>query len=494
MNRYGHIVRLEHPADFETFRRMARRLVAAGISSHRVLWTTRDDAQGVLATMVPAQTLPEPSATDAPRAPRRFVELARLVACHSAADRYILLHRLLERFQKEPRLLSIATDADVARATTLAQNVRRCAHKMKAFVRFRTTRDRDGAERFVAWFEPEHHVLDLVADFFVGRFAAMRWSIVTPERSAHWDGATLIVAGGASREIAPDGDIHEDLWRTYFGAIFNPARLNVRAMTSEMPKRYWTNLPEAALIQPLIRQATARAGAMMAAPATAPARSTRPARARREAESRSRSLAANINSLDDIAEAAAGCTRCPLYRDATQVVMGEGRPGAAIMFVGEQPGDQEDLAGRPFVGPAGRLLNRALQDAGIERADTFVTNAVKHFKFEVRGKRRIHKSPNAGEIEHCRVWLDHERRLVRPKVTVALGASAARTLAGHPLAVGRNRGTPLTWADGSAGFLTVHPSALLRLADAEAKRAEYRHFVDDLAAVRTMIATVTPKH
>jgi DNA polymerase len=419
------------------------------------------------------------------------VDLARLVVCHRDGDRFALLYRLLERFRDEPKLLEIASDPDVARANRMAKNVRRCSHKMKAFVRFRSTHDADGTERFVAWFEPEHHTLDLTAPFFVRRFAGMRWSILTPERSAHWDGETLTMAGGARREVAPDGDVNEELWRTYFGAIFNPARLKVKAMTAEMPRRYWKNMPEADLIDPLIREATDRTRGMIAAPARAPARSTRIARERQAEETRMADLAATITTLDDLRDAARVCERCPLYRDATQVVVGEGTVGAAVMFVGEQPGDQEDLQGRPFVGPAGQLLDRALVEAGIDRGETFVTNAVKHFKFTPRGKRRIHQKPDQSEIDHCRFWLDLERAIVRPKVTVALGATAARALSGRTLTISKVRGRPHPWPDGSAGFVTVHPSYLLRLPDAEAKRTEYARFVDDLTRLRMLTSTVT---
>jgi len=485
--------RLAHPADFEGFREAARRLVAAGVPARDVSWGVAEEAASLFDGGRPVEDLPEPPPAEAPRAPRAFVDLCRFVVCHKDERRFVLLHRLLERLQEEPKLLEVASDPDVARARQMEKNVRRCSHKMKAFVRFRATTDADGAERYVAWFEPEHHTLDLTAPFFVRRFAGMRWSILTPERSAHWDGDDLLMAEGASRDVAPDGDVNEELWRTYFGAIFNPARLKVEAMTAEMPKRYWKNMPEAEMIAPLIREATDRTRDMITAPARAPARSTRIAREREAEEAHLADLSADIATLDELRKAARGCERCPLYRDATQVVVGEGVVGAAMMLVGEQPGDQEDLQGRPFVGPAGQLLDRALKEAGIERDETFVTNAVKHFKFEPRGKRRIHKKPDHAEIDHCRFWLDLERAIVRPKVTVALGATAARALAGRTLTISRVRGRPHDWPDGSAGLVTVHPSYLLRLPDPEAKRSEYVRFVDDLAAARDLATTGSPR-
>jgi uracil-DNA glycosylase len=190
--------------------------------------------------------------------------------------------------------------------------------------------------------------------------------------------------------------------------------------------------------------------------------------------------ASSITSLAKLAEAEGACRRCPLYRNATQAVPGEGRKGAAFMLVGEQPGDKEDLAGKPFVGPAGRVLDQALADAGIDRTQTFVTNAVKHFKHEMHGKRRLHKRPNRYEIERCKIWLDDERRLVKPAAVIALGVTAASSLLGKTATIAKLRGKPLELADGTALFVTVHPSALLRIEDEDDKRAAYRQFVADL--------------
>jgi DNA polymerase len=197
---------------------------------------------------------------------------------------------------------------------------------------------------------------------------------------------------------------------------------------------------------------------------------------------------ASVRSLKALAEAEAECTRCPLYKFATQVVPGEGRVGAHLMLVGEQPGDQEDLAGKPFVGPAGRVLDQALAEAGIARKDTFVTNAIKHFKFEMRGKRRLHKRPNAYEIERCRWWLEQERAIVKPVAIVALGATAARSLFGRVVTITSMRGKTHRLADGMAAFVTVHPSFLLRIEEAADKEREYRNFVADLRRAAKLLA------
>ncbi len=189
-----------------------------------------------------------------------------------------------------------------------------------------------------------------------------------------------------------------------------------------------------------------------------------------------------LPSLRKLAEAENACRRCPLYENATQAVPGEGPSHATFMLVGEEPGDKEDLAGKPFVGPAGRVLDAALKDAGIAREETFVTNAVKHFKYEMRGKRRLHKRPNTYEIERCKIWLDNERALVKPSIVIALGVTAARSLTGRTVTIAKLRQKPLALADGTTLFVTMHPSALLRIEDEADKRAAYKAFVADLEA------------
>lgn len=192
-----------------------------------------------------------------------------------------------------------------------------------------------------------------------------------------------------------------------------------------------------------------------------------------------------------VKEDADGCTRCDLYKCATQTVFGEGPLNADILFVGEQPGDQEDLAGKPFVGPAGQLFDAMLEEAGIDRARTYVTNAVKHFKFVQRGKRRLHDKPNAGEIKACRWWLDKERELIRPALTVALGATAARSLFGKVVTIASLRGEAQKLPDGSECWVTIHPSALLRAPDGEARREGRRAFIADLKKIRDRAEQLT---
>ncbi|MFN3288124.1 MAG: UdgX family uracil-DNA binding protein, partial [Sphingomonadaceae bacterium] len=444
-------VRLDHPADFEGWRTAARQAVQAGIDPAVIAWRVAQQAGDLLAGDTP---LPPAPAEAAPlMAPRRFLELAQQVICHRDPERFGLLHAALARLQRDRGLIDDQADPLIDRLGEMAKAVRRDIHKMRAFVRFRELGD-DQGPRFVAWFEPEHHIVRANAGFFVRRFAQLRWSILTPGESLHWDGARLAVGPGARRAEAPGGDPLEAAWKAYFAAIFNPARLKVGAMLSEMPKKYWANLPEAGLIPGLIASAQPRTQAMIEAGA-AP-------------------------TLERLRAEAARCTLCPLHGPATQTVFGEGPAGARLMLVGEQPGDQEDLAGRPFVGPAGQLLDRALAEAGIDRAQCYVTNAVKHFKFEARGRRRIHATPSAAEIETCRWWLGHELELVRPALVVMLGASAGRALMGRAVTVGRERGRPLPLPEGRTGWLTVHPSFLLRVEDPVRAEAERARFVADL--------------
>ncbi|MEY2884726.1 MAG: hypothetical protein RL490_2450 [Pseudomonadota bacterium] len=452
-------VDLASPDDFEGFRAGVRGLIAANVPPERVYWRVAGEAGDLLAEAPLA-------ASDAPklRVPRAFPDLARRVICHSDPERFALLHRVLAALQDRARLLEDSADPLVRRLDLLATAVGRDVHKMRAFVRFREVPDETG-ERFAAWFEPEHHIVRYNSGFFIRRFTTMRFSILTPALCLHWDGESVLYTPGATRSDWPTDDPIEATWQTYYANIFNPARLKVDAMTSEMPKKYWKNLPEAALIPDLIAGAAGRTRRMIeTAPPAVPAA-----------------------PVDTLRAEAAGCQRCPLWAPATQTVFGEGPADAALMLVGEQPGDQEDLAGHPFVGPAGQMLDRALAEAGIDRRRAWVTNAVKHFKFEPRGKRRIHAKPDAGEITACRWWLDAERVAIRPRVIVALGATAARGITGKAVTIGKARGAPLPQPDGSELWVTVHPSSLLRIKDPAHAADEYRRFVADLAAIRARL-------
>ncbi|WP_300574286.1 UdgX family uracil-DNA binding protein [Phenylobacterium sp.] len=467
------VVRLASETDFDGWRAAARALRAEAAAPAEVLWTV----DGGQASLFPVEAPQTPAGKlGGFKVSRAFVDLAGRVALHRSPERFDLLYRLLWRLEATPRLLEIASDPDVARALDMESQVNRAAHKMKAFVRFREVAAQDGPEAFVAWFEPAHRVTEATAPFFTRRFANMAFSILTPDVCAHWDTRALSFTPGADPADAPAGDDLEAYWRTYFASTFNPARLRTATMVREMPKRYWRNLPEASLIPEMTRAAGDRTTAMVEKAPTEPARRIVRA-ARPEAQA---SEGAPPASLTAVAAGVDACRRCPLWRDATQGVAGEGPAGARLMVVGEQPGDQEDLAGRPLVGPAGQVFDRALAAAGVPRDEAYVTNAVKHFKHQLRGKRRLHKTPEAPEIEACRWWLDAERRLVRPRVIVAMGATAARAVLGKATPIGKLRGQALQLEDQAQGVVTWHPSYLLRVPDAEAKARAEAEFIADL--------------
>ena len=468
-------VQLADETDFAGWRDAARRLRSAGVAPEAVSWTT-EAAPSLFDDTAEATA---PAAPPAFPVPKGFVDLCRKLILHRSSERFSLMYRLLWRLQDQPALLDIATDPDVVRARHLVRAVDQASHKMTAFVRFRQVSGASGDEAYVAWFEPAHRVVEMTAPFFVRRFANMRFSILTPDSCIHWDTERLEITPGADASQAPAEDQLEDYWRTYYASIFNPARLKVAAMTKEMPKRYWRNLPEAALIPELIAAAEERTRQMVRQQPTEPSRRIVRAAQRASRDAPYDGVAPTM--LQDVAAGAQACRRCYLWRDATQGVPGEGPGHARLMLVGEQPGAQEDLAGRPFVGPAGGVLDKAMAAAGVPRAETYVTNAVKHFKHELRGKRRLHKTPNPGEVSACRWWLEHERRIVRPRVILALGGTAALAVLGKPTPVATFRQQAIQLPDQTQAVVTYHPSYLLRLPDAEAKAKAYAMFVEDLA-------------
>ena len=474
-------VRLASETDFSGWREAARALRSHQVAPDDTLWTV-DGTGGLFGEAAPAPKAGAPSF----KTPREFVELAEDVILHRSDERFALLYRLLWRLRSEPDLMHIHSDPDVHRARAFAKAVSLAAHKMKAFVRFRLVADPHGSETYVAWFEPAHRVTERVAPFFVRRFSSMHFSILTPDVCVHWDIQALVATPGADPADAPREDALEEYWRTYYASIFNPARLKVGAMTREMPRRYWRNLPEARLIPELIERAEARTAGMVAQAPSTPSRRVVKAVVRTNRDAPYDGLAPS--DLEELQVGVQMCKRCPLYHDATQGVTGEGPARARIMFVGEQPGDQEDLAGRPFVGPAGQVFDKALAAAGVPRDQAYVTNAVKHFKHELRGKRRIHKTPATPEVTACRWWLDSERRLIKPRVIVALGGTAALSVFGKPMPVTANRGQALQLPDQAQGVVTFHPSYLLRLPDPTAKAAAYEAFVEDLKFAWGLVA------
>jgi DNA polymerase len=469
-----HFITLDSETDFDGWRKAARTLVLNEVQPSDVTWRVKGDEPELFEPTAPP--LEPPHGTFNVSA--KFIELAQAAILHRDPERFAILYRLLWRLRNNHDLLSIATDADVAQVSAMAKAVHRDEHKMHAFVRFREI----GREKshYVAWFEPEHHIVELAAPFFARRFADMPWSIMTPDVCAHWDGHAVSITPGVAKAEAPTEDRLEETWRRYYASIFNPARLKVKAMQTEMPKKYWRNLPEASLIKPLVESAERTTRAMIADAATEPHKSQKrlePLMARKHAN----------DELETLREQAAECRACPLWKDATQTVFGEGPQTAQVMLVGEQPGDKEDLAGKPFVGPAGQMLDRALEEAGIDRSKVYVTNAVKHFKFVPRGKIRLHQKPNTPEIKACRQWYERELAVIKPDLVVAMGATAAQSVFGRITPINRNRGRLIDLDQSIKALVTVHPSYLLRLPDADAKAREYQRFVKDLKIAAALL-------
>jgi uracil-DNA glycosylase len=464
---------------FEIWRNAMRSLLASEISPDDVIWKHDQPTDSLFVSGF----LPNSERCHI-FASRAFLELAEAVICHRDAARFAFLHRALLALQKNRNLLEDAADPLVARLRGMEKSVRRDSHKMKAFVRFKEFDAGNEARRtFFAWFEPEHFIIERTAPFFARRFGDMDWTIATPKLTVHHKrGRVSFAAGMPKPQDLKDGA--DDLWRIYYASIFNPARLKMKAMMKEMPKKYWNNLPEAALIPELIATAQSRANEMIMAQPTQESLRARKIRDNRDPLLPLEPMEGDIPaSIPATKNEAARCTRCHLYQHATQTVFGEGPENAEIMFVGEQPGDKEDLQGRPFVGPAGQLFDQILRDVGIDRQRVYITNAVKHFKFEPRGKFRLHKKPDSGEIQACKWWIGVERALIKPKLVVAMGATAAQSLTGNGQGILKRRGNFEALDDGTPVLITIHPSALLRIPEPGVAAAAHTQFEEDLRLV-----------
>ena len=440
---------------FEGWRDTARRLLSAGIPPEEVLWTAEPTLFQTLA--------PQPGKREV-KVSKNFLELAETISCHRDQEKWALLYRILFRLANgEPHVLSLESDGEVSRMFAMDKQVHHDMHRMKAFVRFRRSGD-----RYIAWHRPDHLIVEKMAPWFAERFGSMSWSILTPDRSAHWDTKQLTFGPGASASEAPSEDELEELWRAYYASIFNPARVNERLLRNHIPVRHWSTMPESAIIPELIAEATSRE--------------------RRMCETKPKSASDFIPAgatLPVLRDAVHACRGCDLHERATQPVFGQGPADASLVLVGEQPGDQEDLEGRPFVGPSGQLLDRALAEAGLDRGQLYLTGAVRHFRFEERGKRRIHKTASRSQIAACQPWLDAELALIRPTLIVCLGNTALLSVLGRAAKVSEVRGTILPHRHALGVTATVHPSYILRVP--ERQDEEYRRFVADLRFSREQL-------
>ena len=423
-------VALGGETDFAGWRQAARELALAGVPPEEVGWTVGGEGEPDRATAKGSFSVP-----------RALVTLAGLAIQAREPRRFDLLYRLVWRAQAGALDLDDRSDSEVRQVRGLALAVRAEAHRMRGQLRYLHAGD-----RFVGWYRPAHHVLEANGQLLSQQFPDRPVSVLTPEGSAHWDEAGLRFGPGADAAAVPDDAGLDAYWRTYGGDLLDRARPGTSVPAAEpLVEDAWP--PERPPIGPVVLATGADTGVQQAA------------------------------------GEAADCHRCPLYGPATQTVFGEGPTGARTMFVGEQPGDQEDVVGRPFVGPAGQVLSRALLEAGIDRRTVYVTNAVKHFKFVQRGKRRMHQTPDVAEVKACGFWLDVERVRLRPTLVVLLGATAARAVLGRAVTIGRERGRPIRLSETETAFVTVHPSFLLRVPDEAAREREYAAFVEDLRRV-----------
>ncbi len=387
---------LTSETDWEGWRLATRALILSGAEPETLTWT------------VGGERAVPPDASGTFTVPRALVSLATLAIQARQADRFGLLYTLFWRVHAGEKLLEDNGDPDLALARRMAHAVRAEAHRMRTHIRWLPVPE-DGGTRYLGWFEPFHHVLEANAQLLVRQFPRHTLSVVTPDRAAHTVGSGLVFGSGLHH--AADDEALQAWWERHRDGLLDQASADSSIPAAE-PGDEVPRPPERAPLGPVVLH-------WRADPV-----------------------------LQRMGREASVCQRCPLFEPATQTVFGEGPPDAAVMFVGEQPGDQEDTIGRPFVGPAGQMMDRAMEEAGIDRRVVYVTNAVKHFKFTPRGKRRIHQTPEVPEIQACGFWLDAERSVLKPRLTVLMGGSAARAVLGRAVTVGRERGRPIQLPDG----------------------------------------------
>lgn len=470
-------------SNFVEWREAARALLASGIPPEAVTWAGQGGAADLLVgeALPAAQTVPQAAVPKA-SIPRSLMDMLQNAACCRQHDRWAFLYRVLWRWTHGEHDVQSAADIDGARLHQMVKAVRREEHDMHAYIRFRERAPELGDPRFVAWFEPAHDVLPQVAEHFVARMGKVTWLIATPDASVMWDGVTLHNTGPLVNSAADLVDSGEALWLTYYRSIFNPARLNAQLMQSHIPSRFWKHLPEGAIVPDMVSNAAMGARRTGQLKDVGSRRGTTIPIAPADAQPER----AQPTSLDE-------CRRCELWEHATQAVAGVGPAQARIMIVGEQPGDQEDLQGKPFVGPAGQLLERVFGEAGVERRTIYLTNAVKHFKWEPRGKRRLHKTPAQKEIEACSYWYEKELASVQPDVIVALGSTALKAVLGtNHVTLKDTLGKPIRH-QGKWVVTVYHPSYVLRVPDQATKDQAFRIMVEGLKMAQGLLDQGVPE-
>jgi DNA polymerase len=472
---------------FAEWREAARELLVHDVPPELVTWSTPYAGGDLFSGAPPAAEPPHnpsdipPPAFDAPHhpppsIPRSLMDMLQSAACCRVPDRWAFLYRVIWRWQQGEHDVQSPADEDGARLNAMVKAVRREEHDMHAYIRFRERPLDAGPPRFVAWYEPQHDVLPQVAEHFVSRMGKVSWMIATPEASVLWDGQTLHNTGPLVKNSDDLEDTGEALWLTYYRSVFNPARLNQAVMQQHIPSHRWKNLPEGKIVTHMISEAAMGARKVGQFQAVGQRKGTTIPIAPEDAQPERQ----QPSKLDE-------CRRCELWQFATQAVGGEGPKKAKIMFVGEQPGDQEDLAGQPFVGPAGKLLDRVCEAAGVDREAIYVTNAVKHFKWEPRGKRRIHKTPAQKEIEACHYWLEKELAHVKPTVIVALGATALKSVMRTANVTLKNSLGKPVFHEGHWIVTTYHPSYVLRVPGEDARHEAFQVMVESLRLAQDLL-------
>lgn len=430
--------------NFSLFKKAAAYSIKNKIAPHQITWKTECTDNLDLFGQGNSNSLFETSSNSLDvRAD--YKKLAENVACAQESDKWHILYDLLFRLKFiSPHTLEFFGDPVLQKALHYQKEVTREIHKLHAFVRFKKV-GLEPNESYIAWFEPSHFVIEKGTPFFARRFGDRPWSIFTPYQSAHFIEGKLTFGPGIRKEEFSAIDQYDILWESYYRSIYNPARLNLKAMKNEMAVKYWKNMPEVTHLQRLIAET--------------------PNRLQKMNDKALKNL--NIDeswTLEQVYLDSLNCTACPIHEKATQTVFGKGPAVAPLMIVGEQPGDEEDLAGVPFVGPSGKMLEQWLSNFGMQTEQIYITNSVKHFKWEPHASgRRLHKKASTSEIGMCRPWLEAEIKRVKPRVLLAMGVTAALSTLGKLVKLQEVRGKA-HWSDTYNCWIipTWHPAAILR--------------------------------